>query len=94
MRDGCTLASGALQGNLRHALDQIGLLMPIGLFMRLEMEDSLGNEGRSARWQAMDFVVETGAFHQQDCRGRESDLALFAMTNSAHDCRLLFGGHS
>ena len=87
-RGGCIPASGAFPGNLRDALNQAGLLMPVGLFMRLEAEEALGNEGGVACWQTMNFVVETSTFKQSAGGSREGDWVLFPVANGAHGCQL------
>jgi hypothetical protein len=62
---GCIVASGAIQSYFRDAIDQAGLLMLVGCFMCLEVEYAFGNVGQSAGWEAMNFVVEAGAFKQK-----------------------------
>jgi hypothetical protein len=39
--------------------------MLVGCFMCLEVEYAFGNVGQSAGWEAMNFVVEAGAFKQK-----------------------------
>ena len=84
MQGGCTVASGAIQSYFRDAIDQAGLLMLVGRFMRLEAEYALGNKGRAACRQAMDFVVETSTFEQEGGGSREGDRAPFPVAYGAH----------
>ena len=58
--------------------------MLVGCFMRLEAKNALGNKGRAAGWETMDFVVETSTFEQQGGRSREGDRALFPVAYGAH----------
>ncbi len=58
--------------------------MLVGCFMCLEAEYALGNKGRAACRQAMDFVIEACAFEQQAGGSREGDRALLSLANGAH----------
>jgi len=78
------LLSGALKRRSNHAFDQTILLVPVGLFVSLEPQDTLGNAGRIAGREPVNFVVEARAFGQHGRRSGETDWTFYTAANCAH----------